>query len=310
LNFASDLNVALAFRPSSFAARDESRFRWLALLLGLGHLAFCALTGLRVEHLLADGLLIMLPWLGDAPLQFIRASLPLWITGVVVDNQRYLPLLGPIHTGDLRALEASLFPSVGGLTWPEWFNSHPNIVCDVACGFVYGAYLLEFLLPALLLYYRAERRLYTAMLWSFFIANALGAIIYVFFPVAPPWYVIAHGTGPADPSAAPGLGGTARFDALLGIHFFSAFYERNPHVFGAMPSLHVAYPLLVVCYTWSRGWKWRIPTLCFFALVTFAAVYLAHHYILDILAGYAVTALSVLGGGFIARAGRWPSLAR
>jgi len=89
------------------------------------------------------------------------------------------------------------------------------------------------------------------------------------------------------------LGGTARFDALI--------YERNPQVFGAMPSLHVAYPLLVVFYTWPRGWKWRVPALCFFVMVSFAAVYLAHHYILDVLAGYAVTALSVLWGGFIAQ---------
>src|SRR5215831_9613362 len=92
----------------SIVLRTRS-FRWLALLLGLGHLCFSAWTELRGEHVVADGLLILLPWLGDAACQFIRSSVPLWITGVIVDNQRYLPLLGPIHTGDLRSLEASLF---------------------------------------------------------------------------------------------------------------------------------------------------------------------------------------------------------
>src|SRR5260370_17040837 len=82
--------------------------------------------------------------------------------------------------------------------------------------------------------------------------------------------------------------GCARFDALLGIDYFSSFYSRNPNVFGAMPSLHVTYPLTVVWYTWDRGWAWRIAAIGFALLVSFAAVYLAHHYLIDVIAGAAL----------------------
>ena len=80
------------------------------------------------------------------------------------------------------------------------------------------------------------------------------------------------------------------------IHYFAGFYSRNPNVFGAMPSLHVSYPLMVTMFTWHRGWGWRISTLLFTLLVSFAAVYLGHHYVLDLLAGYAVAVGSAWAG--------------
>ncbi len=271
------------------------------LALGGGHLALAAAGGLRWEHVLADGILIVLPWIGPRSLAFVRAALPLWITGVLVDNQRYLPLLGKIHTGDIRTLEIALFPGPGGISWPEWLDAHPAVLLDLASGFAYATYLLEFFLVAGFFYLKSDHERFSALAWSFFAANVLGIIIYLFLPVAPPWYVMSHGTGPADPAAVASAAGCARFDALLGIHYFSGFYSRNPNVFGAMPSLHVTYPLLVVWYTWDRGWKWRASALAFVALVSFAAVYLAHHYILDVIAGAALAVPCCLWASYMAR---------
>lgn len=272
----------------------------VALLLGGIHLAIVSLTGLRPEHVIADGLIIGLPWVGPRALTFAKAALPLWITGVVVDNQRYLPLLGKIHTGDMHALELGIFPGPGGVTWPEYLNAHPHTILDLFCGASYALYLYEFLGLAIFFFF-TQREKFAPIAWAFFWANTLGAIVYVFCPVAPPWYIIEHGLGPAILHAAPGMGGCARFDALLGIHYFADFYARNPNVFGAMPSLHVGYPLLCVLYTWERGWKWRVPTLAFNALVAFSAVYLAHHWILDVLVGFGVAVLSYYLGNWVAR---------
>jgi membrane-associated phospholipid phosphatase len=263
----------------------DNRFRLLALILGVGHLAVATWGGLRWEHVAADAVLILLPWVGPRGLAFVRAALPLWITGVVVDNVRYVPLLATIHTDDIRRLEIALFPGPGGLSWPEWLDAHPTVGLDLACGFAYATYLLEFFLVSGYFYLRSEPRRFSALAWSFFAANVLGIVIYLLLPVAPPWYLMLHGPGPADPTAPGYAAGAARFDALLGIHYFSSFYARNPNVFGAMPSLHVSYPVLVVWYTWDRGWGWRVATLAFATLVAFAAVYLAHHYIIDVIAG-------------------------
>ncbi len=270
------------------SAEAKGAFRWIALALGLGHLAIVSRTGLRWEHAAADGIVAVLPWIGPRSSTFVKAALPLWVVGVLVDNVRYLPLLGPIHTGDVMWFEVALFPGPGGMSWPQWWDQHPNPVLDLACGFAYATYLLEFFVVEGFLYLKAEGRSFSALAWAFFAANIAGFVINLVFPVAPPWYVIAHGPGPADPTAAASAAGCARFDALLGINYFSSFYARNPNVFGAIPSLHVTYPLTVIWYTWGRGWTWRSATIAFTLLVSFAAVYLVHHYVVDVIAGAAL----------------------
>jgi membrane-associated phospholipid phosphatase len=121
--------------------------------------------------------------------------------------------------------------------------------------------------------------------WAFLAVNVLGVVTYMLYPAAPPWYVLKYGPGPADLTALPSAAGAARFDALLGTTYFANFYARNPNVFGAMPSLHAAYPVLVLWHVWHRGWAWRIGAAAFAALVCFSAIYLTHHYILDVAAG-------------------------
>jgi membrane-associated phospholipid phosphatase len=63
-------------------------------------------------------------------------------------------------------------------------------------------------------------------------------------------------------------------------------YGRASDVFGAMPSLHVAYPLLVLIEGWPlMRTPWRLASVTFFLWMCFAAVYLDHHWALDVLAG-------------------------
>jgi len=280
--------------------RGVSRFPWIATGLAVVHLAITARTGgIRWEHVLADGLIGVLPWFGGGALLFVQAALPLWFTGVLVEWQKFLPLLGPVRTGDFRDLELRFFRAGSPpVTWPEWLYARPVLVLDILCGAAYLLYLYEYFALAVDFFFR-ERARFHSFVWAFFVANALGALIYMILPVAPPWYILDHGLGPADLHALGSAAGCARFDAFFGIHYFEGFYARNPNVFGAMPSLHVSYPLMVVMFTWHRGWGWRLGTLAFTALVSFAAVYLCHHYVLDLLAGYLVGVVSVYAGRFL-----------
>jgi len=118
----------------------------------------------------------------------------------------------------------------------------------------------------------------------------LGYTTYYWFPAAPPWYVSLHGLGPANLSVAPNPAGAIRFDELLGTHFFTEMYGRSADVFGAIPSLHVAYPLLSLLYALELG-SLRTFTFVFYAIMCFSAVYLNHHYVLDILWGSTYTVL-------------------
>ena len=261
-------------------------FQWLVTLMGAGHLVLVAAMGkLRWEHAVADLLLVGLAWAGPAPRRFLRGVFPIWITGMLLDTQwLWIGLRGRIHTGDLWDLERALFPAPGGTIWPVWFETRTNAVLDFFCGFSYAAYLYEVLALSVLFFFRKHPR-FEVMSWAFLLVNVMGLVTYMLYPAAPPWYVMKHGPGPADLAAAPDPAGTARFDALLGISYVANFYARNPNVFGAMPSLHAAYPTLVVWQVWRLGKAWRVGTGAFAGLVAFSAVYLQHHYILDVVAG-------------------------
>jgi membrane-associated phospholipid phosphatase len=129
----------------------------------------------------------------------------------------------------------------------------------------------------------------------FLVVNVMGFITYLVYPAAPPWYVAAHGFGTAEAGTMPSPAGAERFDALFGTHFFDRMYGHSIDVYGAIPSLHVAYPLLaflLALRTHELRWV-RVPAGAFSLLMCFSAVYLQHHYVIDVLFGttYAVITL-------------------
>jgi len=122
------------------------------------------------------------------------------------------------------------------------------------------------------------------MMWAFFWVNVIGYSTYYWYPAAPPWYVAEHGFGPANLTTPANAAGCVRFDQLLGTQFFSQWYGRSADVFGAIPSLHVAYPFQAVYYSFKFG-RAKVFAALFFLIMCFSAVYLNHHYVLDVLLG-------------------------
>ena len=140
--------------------------------------------------------------------------------------------------------------------------------------------------------------------WSFLALNVAGFITYHLYPAAPPWYYHHYGCAvdlATHASEGPNL---ARVDAWLGIPYFAGMYGRSSDVFGAVPSLHVAYPLLLLIDGFRRHrWLGRVLLVWFYLSMCFAAVYLDHHWVFDIVLGslYAVV-ISALDPSRVQRA--------
>jgi membrane-associated phospholipid phosphatase len=212
----------------------------------------------------------------------------------------YWPAIdGRVHVAQPYLLERKWF-GVGGHTPNEWLDVHHNPVLDLACGFAYLVYIAEYLAVAFILFFRKRFDALRTFAICFLVANVLGFATYYIYPAAPPWYVSLYGFGPARMDIQPAAAAATRFDRLLGTHFFDEMYGRGVDVYGAFPSLHVTYPLIVVWMTFrTRELRWaRIPAVLFFLLMCLSAVYLQHHYVIDVLLGivYAIVTVALVTG--------------
>ena len=204
-----------------------------------------------------------------------------------------------VHVAGPYAFDKWLFgigTGPGRLSLNELFERHHWAAVDVVTGFAYFSYIYAVLGFVLFLAFAdrsaAGAARTRALGWTFLGVNVASFGIYLAFPVAPPWYVTSHGFGPVDPNTAASAAALLRFDALVGVSYFQRFYGHSSDVFGAMPSMHCAYPMLLLLY----GRELERPRLfaglvVFQAVMCFSAVYLQHHYVSDILAGAACAML-------------------
>ena len=87
---------------------------------------------------------------------------------------------------------------------------------------------------------------------------------------------------------------------------FKTVYGKSSNVFAAMPSVHAAYPVIVVYYGIKNkiGWmNWVFAILMMG--IWFSAVYTGHHYILDVLAGIHCAITGILLFQWMIAKDRW-----
>ncbi len=261
---------------------------------------YAMINPLRLEHFLMLVALGLLWWFSRATRQFVLMLLPLFLFLWVYDLLRVFSDRA-VHVVSVQAVhnaELALFGwmHAGQKIGPvEYFEMHHNVVVDLLGALWYSTHIAVVLGFTLFLWWSQRRSTLkprpegdlARFLWGFLAINLVGFTIQVLFPVAPPWYISEFG------NVMPSLGtlgdpaGLARVDALFGGSYFAGIYGKASYVFGAMPSLHVAYPVWIALNT--RSVVGRIVGWSYAAAMAFFAVYLTHHYILDLIAGAGIS---------------------
>lgn len=165
---------------------------------------------------------------------------------------------------------------------PRWY--------DVLFTTVYATHFVTGLTIAAVLWVR-NRAEWIKWMRRYVIINFGALVVYIAYPMAPPWMASEQGYLHADVTRITGRGwhdiGLGRMDVVLqGV--------GNP--VAAMPSLHAGITFLIAIYGIQRlrsPWRWLLA-LYPLAMST-ALVYYAEHYVIDVLAG-AVLAVVVLVG--------------
>jgi membrane-associated phospholipid phosphatase len=289
----------LDLRPHPEQIRKAGRFFTVGIpLLSAAYLALVlVLHDLRPEHLLAVGIALALSFWSDGSRRLARVGLPYVLYGLVYDSMRWYEdaIRSPvIHVREPYDFDLRFF-GIYGTTPNEWLQQHTSAALDFFCGLAYTPFFFigESVLLSIYLAMTGKLRLGERFTWAFVIANFIGFSCYYIYPAAPPWYVADHGFI-VDMSVRASPAGTVRFDQLIGFPLMQGFYGKSADVFGAIPSLHIVYPFLALVYGW-RLRRFRPVAAAYFLLVCFSAVYLNHHYVLDILVGLCI-ALPVVAG--------------
>lgn len=224
---------------------------------------------------------------------------PLFIYLVCYSSLKFLHDYNPfpIIIKKLYDIEVAFFGvTVDGvkISLCEYFNLHINTLSDIISGMFYITWAPFPILFGLLMFFKSKRKL-TFDFWTcFLVANILGFVIYIVLPAAPPWYYLKYGDQLM--AGAPGEpGGLARFDELIGFPLYHGMYSQGTNTFGALPSMHAAFPLILSYYSLKYGNKilssiFIISLLC----IWFGAIYTNHHYLIDVLLGIGCAIIGIL----------------
>lgn len=267
------LNWAVAAAAIAFA------FLWRAFLtpdvLFVMLLIVCMLYGLAVEFLKR-----FVPFLGlllsyDALRGFVPTVNKYVHFATMIDFDRFLDK-GSLPTQTLQHL---LYHN--HLAWYDFY--------------FYGLYMLHFVIPVLIgvLIWRTRPQEYWRYVWSLVILSYAAFITFLVFPAAPPWMAAATGRIPGIEKLSTDIW------YAVGVHNFPTLYAKfSPNAVAAVPSLHSAYPMMVVLFLWKLyGWKVGLPSLLYPLSIWVGVVYMGEHYVFDVIAGiiYAVLAYVLVG---------------
>ena len=149
-------------------------------------------------------------------------------------------------------------------------------------------YLVHFPLPfifgAYLAFNPGKRRGLFSYMWCAGWINFLAVLFQLTFPTASPWFVDSaildeHGKVIYE---YPNEAGFKRLDAILGFGIFHGIYSQSPLKFGAFPSLHIAWPMIVFL---NNPWFGKKFAALHVLWITLAANYSTHHYLIDAVGG-------------------------
>jgi membrane-associated phospholipid phosphatase len=294
----SGRRLALAVRPAAGeqAPRSGSRLDAVDLVL-LGYLAVVTAVAIQrapgqpecwwvaAANVLAAALVVLLtrPGLGRTG-RAMREIYPLLLLPVLYGELDVLNRAGTaVHDAVVQHWELALF---GSQVSREWWQAAPSVLWSTVFHAAYFSYYFVVSVPAFWFLARgnlpAVRRFVLAVMTTFVVCY----LVFVFFPVAGPYYAFPH---PA-----------AWFLDNPAARLVYRTLERGSSYGAAFPSSHVAATVAAAIAAAQGSRRLGLILLVPTVLLTVGVVYCQMHYAVDALAGLAVGTVVALGVGSLA----------
>lgn len=283
--------------PNQFQRFTANNLASAALLSGLYLGLAYFVIGWRPDHLNLLVLLLTAYFAFPVSRKMFWAFLFFVIYWLLYDSLRAYPnyMVNPVSIRELYEAEKSLFgisTASGILTPNEYAAANGTPFLDVLAPSFYLTWVPVPMLFVIYLFFK-DKQIMAQFAFVFLLVNLVGLVIYYLYPAAPPWYVSEHGfdfqaNTPGNPA------GLIKFDDFFKVNVFEGMYAKNGNVFAAIPSLHSAFPVLLVYFGIKK--RLLIGSIFFFIILAgiwFAAIYTNHHYIIDVIAGGSTALFSI-----------------
>lgn len=273
--------IALAFiLPTSYLTLAAERYAREAGLHGARHPGGVWRLAVAIAVLVLLAFAVRL-WPGSGAVRGLRETLPFLACILIYTNLH--DTIGFVNPHDVHHLLAGMDRALFGVVpcvWTERFITRERT--EVMQFFYVSFAWIAPSVPLLLLALRRWREFRTATL-GVVLCFFMGYALYVAFPAAPPRLVLVY-------EFTRSLEGYPRMFSTLSANAFALLPADSR---GAFPSLHSAVSLVALVYAWRylRGWFWIL--LPFVLGLWASTIYLRHHYVVDLFAGWALAPVAV-----------------
>lgn len=211
-----------------------------------------------------------------------------------------------IHVAWPASADRWLFGGTVPTTWLQERLYTPGVVhlYDVLASLVYFSFFLTVPVTMAVLWLR-DRRLWQGFTARVVVLSLAALVTYAVFPEAPPWYAARHHVIDTVHRISS-VGWSA-----LGLRSAGDIIERGQALsnnVAAMPSLHMAYTVLVAVFFLRQVRRWwaRSLLLAYPLAMALSLVYTGEHYVIDVVAGivYTVAVDAAVSAVLAARARR------
>jgi hypothetical protein len=278
----------------------------------VAYLAIAAATGtIRIYHFF---LLVLIPFTflaEEATKTFLVDWAPLMAFWLGYDRLRLFQriLFHRVAVEWPYKLEHASFSWLGGgevpaHAWREWLAGHSGVFGSsllLIAQLVYLSHLFVFPFLMMVLWIRSRtdsrsRDLFGRHVRAFTVLHVLAVATYILLPVAPPWWVTIHGGAMPTPQLVAQTDIRSALDGTIS----QGLISNASQWFAAIPSLHGAYPVLLMLLAPRRTAPVAIAGIGVYGLAMWlTTVVLNQHYFIDLFAGLVAAVLAYIIGDFI-----------
>ncbi len=199
-----------------------------------------------------------------------------------------------LQLDSVRAIDRALFLGMQPTEWTQrqWYVPGAVQWHDQVLSLVYYSH---FVVPVMTVasVWAVSRTMWVRYMRRFATVVAAACVVFVLLPTVPPWMASDErfGFGVGEPLVRHVRRGALDLGFTGFVHDWGVALDWS-NVVAAMPSLHAAFSLFVVVFFLPMiRWRWaRVAVFAYPVAMAVALVYFAEHWVIDVLAGWALVA--------------------